>query len=96
MKENFFKLAHDAQRQLTSRASILMLMGVKDTIDTDMLPSLGDFHFDFAGVKVSSNSKNPLKAEDVDRAIAELDAMIDEAYKSAQFAIQVVDTWRGR
>lgn len=93
---DFKKLAHDAQRQLTARAATLMLMGVQETIDTDVCNVLEDMSFEFAGVKVAFDKKHPYNAEEVTAAIAKLDAMIEEYYMRAKFAIEVVETWRGR
>jgi hypothetical protein len=94
---DFEKQAHMAQSQLMQRASILMLMGYKGMVETYTYPSIGCLKFNFGNLVEMKfdNEAHPFSQDEVDMAICTLDAAIEERFKEAQHAIEVVKAWRG-
>jgi hypothetical protein len=95
MKE-IAKKMHGAQAQLMQRTSILMLMGNKGFVGTDMYPTIGVFKFRFGDiVNIRFDEEHPFSQDEVDLAICALDSAIEETFKAAQHTIEVVKAWRG-
>ena len=94
--KDFAKKAYNAQSQLMQRASLLMIMGLEDSVETYIRESIKVFAFRLGDlVKVYFNTENPFSQDEVDCAICTLDAAIEDKFKAAQHTIEVVKAWRG-
>ena len=84
-----------AQAQLMQRASVLMVAGYGTSVYASCHPHCKLFTFTFADLDVSFNDEHPFDDAEVASAVAKLDAMIEEHYRKAEFAIEVIKAWRG-
>ena len=87
--ENVEKVFRSAQARLCSKAAILMMAGVEDTISTTIYASISDFSFRFDGIEVKFTSTEPYDEGKVQEALDAMDQMIqqrrDEAKKVYDF-----------
>lgn len=77
------------------RASILMVAGYDSKVYASCHPYCNLFTFSFADIDLSFDDENPFNDADIDKAIAKLDAMIEEMQHKAEFTIDVIKAWRG-
>ena len=84
-----------AQAQLLQRASILMVAGYNEKVTSSCHPCIKMFNFVFGDVQVYFDDEHAYNDDEINAAIAQLDAMIDKHYKAAEFAVSVIKTWRG-
>jgi hypothetical protein len=84
-----------AQAQLMQRASILMVAGYDSKVYASCHPYCNLFTFAFADIDLCFDDENPFNDADIDKAIAKLDAMIEEMQHKAEFTIDVIKAWRG-
>lgn len=84
-----------AQAQLMQRASILMVAGYDSKVYASCHPYCNLFTFAFADIDLCFDDENPFNDADIDKAIAKLDAMIEELLHKAEFTIDVIKAWRG-
>lgn len=84
-----------AQAQLLQRASILMVAGVEKKVYASCNAYCNLFTFVFGDVEVYFDDDALYDEAEVNKAIAKLDAMIDELQRKSEFAIQVIKAWRG-
>jgi hypothetical protein len=84
-----------AQAQLMQRASILMVAGYDSKVYASCHPYCNLFTFAFADIDLCFDDENPFNDADIDKAIAKLDAMIENLLHKAEFTIDVIKAWRG-
>lgn len=77
------------------RASILMVAGYDSKVYASCHPYCNLFTFAFADIDICFDDENPFNDADIDKAIAKLDAMIEEMQHKAEFTIDVIKAWRG-
>lgn len=77
------------------RASILMVAGYDSKVYASCHPYCNLFTFAFADIDLCFDDENPFNDADIDKAIAKLDAMIENLLHKAEFTIDVIKAWRG-
>jgi hypothetical protein len=82
--ENVEKAFRSAQARLCSKAAILMMAGVEDTISTSIYASISDFSFRFAGIEVKFRSTEPYDEGKVQEALVAMDLMIERRRAEAK------------
>lgn len=82
--ENVEKAFRSAQARLCSKAAILMMAGVEDTISTSIYASISDFSFRFAGIEVKFTSTEPYDEGKVQEALVAMDLMIERRRAEAK------------
>ena len=82
--ENVEKVFRSAQARLCSKAAILMMAGVEDTISTSIYASISDFAFRFAGIEVKFTSTEPYDEGKVQEALVAMDLMIERRRAEAK------------
>lgn len=84
-----------AQAQLIHRASILMLAGYGGRVTASCHPSIDLFHFAYGDVQVYFDDEHAFNDDEINAAIAQLDAKIEQHYKAGALAVSVIKAWRG-
>lgn len=72
-----------------------MVAGYDSKVYASCHPYCNLFTFAFADIDLSFDDENPFNDADIDKAIAKLDAMIEEMQHKAEFTIDVIKAWRG-